>query len=335
MPTLDELIAHHAPARDVSAATVRDAASAAPVLVVLDDDPTGTQSIHDLPVLTRWDEDDLEWALSQRVPALYVLTNTRSLDPDAAEQRNREVARAAQSVAKRLGVEISFVSRSDSTLRGHFPLETDTLVEEVEAFGGPDIDGVIIAPAFPDAGRVTVDGVHYFLDPHLGGRAVPAAETEFARDATFGYASSGLAAWVEEKTAGRNCAVDVIHLDLHTIRGKGAAGVAALESWEEWVPGNVATFKRRRDVAVRGLSEAGFDAALPKATMYVWVSVPGGESSQAFSTRALEQEGVIVMPGGALGAGGEGFFRIALTVTEERLLEATQRLGRLQRDSTC
>lgn len=228
MPTLDELIAHHAPARDVSAATVRDAASAAPVLVVLDDDPTGTQSIHDLPVLTRWDEDDLEWALSQRVPALYVLTNTRSLDPDAAEQRNREVARAAQSVAKRLGVEISFVSRSDSTLRGHFPLETDTLVEEVEAFGGPDIDGVIIAPAFPDAGRVTVDGVHYFLDPHLGGRAVPAAETEFARDATFGYASSGLAAWVEEKTAGRNCAVDVIHLDLHTIRGKGAAGVAAL-----------------------------------------------------------------------------------------------------------
>ena len=220
MPTLDELIAHHAPARDVSAATVRDAASAAPVLVVLDDDPTGTQSIHDLPVLTRWDEDDLEWALSQRVPALYVLTNTRSLDPDAAEQRNREVARAAQSVAKRLGVEISFVSRSDSTLRGHFPLETDTLVEEVEAFGGPDIDGVIIAPAFPDAGRVTVDGVHYFLDPHLGGRAVPAAETEFARDATFGYASSGLAAWVEEKTAGRNCAVDVIHLDLHTIRAR-------------------------------------------------------------------------------------------------------------------
>ena len=155
MPTLDELIAHHAPARDVSAATVRDAASAAPVLVVLDDDPTGTQSIHDLPVLTRWDEDDLEWALSQRVPALYVLTNTRSLDPDAAEQRNREVARAAQSVAKRLGVEISFVSRSDSTLRGHFPLETDTLVEEVEAFGGPDIDGVIIAPAFPDAASTT------------------------------------------------------------------------------------------------------------------------------------------------------------------------------------
>jgi len=124
-------------------------------------------------------------------------------------------------------------------------------------------------------------------------------------------------------------------MDTGQFLGVQAAGVAALESWEEWVPGNVATFKRRRDAAVRGLSEAGFDAALPKATMYVWVSVPGGESSQAFSTRALEQEGVIVMPGGALGAGGEGFFRIALTVTEERMLEATQRLGRLQRDSAC
>lgn len=124
-------------------------------------------------------------------------------------------------------------------------------------------------------------------------------------------------------------------MDTGQFLGVQAAGVAALESWEEWVPSNVATFKRRRDAAVRGLSEAGFDAALPKATMYVWVSVPGGESSQAFSTRALEQEGVIVMPGGALGAGGEGFFRIALTVTEERMLEATQRLGRLQRDSAC
>ena len=81
---------------------------------------------------------------------------------------------------------------------------------------------------------------------------------------------------------------------------------------------------------MRGLREAAFDATAPKATMYVWVPVPAGESSQAFATRALEQEGVIIMPGRALGAGGEGFFRIALTVSEERMLEATQRLGRVQ-----
>ncbi len=118
-------------------------------------------------------------------------------------------------------------------------------------------------------------------------------------------------------------------MDSGQFLGIQAAGVAALESWEEWVPGNVAAFERRRDAAVRGLRKVDFAATEPKATMYVWVPVPEGESSRAFATRALEQEGVIVMPGGALGAGGEGFFRIALTVTEERMFEATQRLGRL------
>jgi len=118
-------------------------------------------------------------------------------------------------------------------------------------------------------------------------------------------------------------------VDTGQFLGIQAAGVAALESWQQWVPGNIATFKRRRDVAVNGLREVGFDATLPKATMYLWVPVPGGESSAAFATRALEAEGVMVVPGSSLGAGGEGFFRIALTVDEERMLEATQRLGRL------
>ena len=105
--------------------------------------------------------------------------------------------------------------------------------------------------------------------------------------------------------------------------------MAALESWQTWVADNVATFQCLRDVAVRGLREGGFAATEPKATMYLWVPVPGSEPSGSFATRALEQEGVIVLPGAALGAGGEGFFRIALTVSEERMSEATQRLGRL------
>lgn len=228
MPTLDALLAEHAPAPTVSAATVREGAATAPVLVVLDDDPTGTQSVHDLPVLTRWDPEHLEWALSQQVPAVYVLTNTRSLDPAEAEHRNREIADVALSVAGRLGIEIAFVSRSDSTLRGHFPLETDTLIRQIAASGGSDIDGVVLVPAFPDAGRVTVDGVHYFVDPQQNSRAVPVAETEFARDATFGFSSSDLASWVQEKTAGRVAAEDVLHIDLRTIRVKGAEGVAEI-----------------------------------------------------------------------------------------------------------
>ncbi len=108
-----------------------------------------------------------------------------------------------------------------------------------------------------------------------------------------------------------------------------AAGVAALESYDTWVPDNVAHFQRRRNAAVEALRAAGFDARAPQATMYLWVPVPGNEPSEQFASRALEEEGVVVLPGGALGDGGEGFFRIALTVDEARLREAAMRLGRL------
>jgi LL-diaminopimelate aminotransferase len=111
--------------------------------------------------------------------------------------------------------------------------------------------------------------------------------------------------------------------------GIQAAGVAALESWREWVPENVATFQRRRDAAVPAFQRAGFAADCPKATMYLWIPVPGGEGSEAFARRALERAGVIVLPGAALGKGGEGYFRIALTVPEARLAEAAGRLGEL------
>lgn len=108
-----------------------------------------------------------------------------------------------------------------------------------------------------------------------------------------------------------------------------AAGAAALDAAEGWVPGNIAVFQERRDRAAEALASAGFDVTVPKATMYMWVPVPRGEPSEAFATRALEQEGVIVLPGAALGEGGEGFFRIALTVDGERLEEAARRLGRV------
>jgi LL-diaminopimelate aminotransferase len=118
-------------------------------------------------------------------------------------------------------------------------------------------------------------------------------------------------------------------MDTGQYLGIQAAGVAALETWQEWLPGNVETFRRRRDAAATALVQAGFDVTLPKATIYLWVPVPGGEGSESFARRALEQEGVIVLPGAALGAGGEGFFRVALTVDEVRLTEAARRLKRL------
>jgi LL-diaminopimelate aminotransferase len=111
--------------------------------------------------------------------------------------------------------------------------------------------------------------------------------------------------------------------------GIQAAGTAALATCDEWLPGNIAELQRRRDAAAAALRAAGFDVTVPRATIYLWVPVPGGEGSESFARRALEQQGVIVLPGAALGEGGEGFFRLALTVGGERLAEAATRLGRL------
>ena len=108
-----------------------------------------------------------------------------------------------------------------------------------------------------------------------------------------------------------------------------AAGKAALESYDSWVPQNIAEFQKRRDAMVSAMRGAGFDVEAPRATMYLWIPVPGNQPSEVFARRALLEEGVVVMPGSALGSGGEGFFRIALTQPAARLAEAAQRLGKI------
>jgi len=118
-------------------------------------------------------------------------------------------------------------------------------------------------------------------------------------------------------------------MDTGAFLGVQAACAAALRSWDEWVPGNIETFRLRRDAAAEGLAAEGFDVRIPKATMYLWVPVPTSEMSMDFCRRALEQEGVIVLPGSSMGKAGEGFFRVALTTSEERLRLAAARLGRL------
>ena len=108
-----------------------------------------------------------------------------------------------------------------------------------------------------------------------------------------------------------------------------AAGVAALESWETFVPQNVAIFKQRRDAAVAAFRSAGFECEVPLATMYLWIKLPDGIPSAAFAERLLEDEGVIVMSGSSFGAGGEGFFRISFIASPERIAQAAQRAGRV------
>ncbi|MBC7589756.1 MAG: hypothetical protein H7226_01760, partial [Salinibacterium sp.] len=211
----------------------REAVRAATVLVVLDDDPTGTQSVADLPVLTSWEASDFAWAFAQDAPAVYVLTNTRSLDPETAAQRNREVVTSALAASITSGVTVSFASRGDSTLRGHFPLETDVIAETVRRVSGTPVDAVIIVPAFPDAGRITIDSVHY---TRTAGGLIPVADTEFARDATFGYTNSNLRGYVAEKSQGSWAAEDVVALTLDIVRGGTESIVAALSDLRESTP---------------------------------------------------------------------------------------------------
>jgi LL-diaminopimelate aminotransferase len=114
-----------------------------------------------------------------------------------------------------------------------------------------------------------------------------------------------------------------------------AAGVAALQSWTEFVPRNVATFRERRDAAVRAFRNAGFGCDVPQATMYLWLRLPDEIPSALFAERLLEDEGVVIMPGSAFGAGGEGFFRVSFITAPERIAEAARRAGKVLANLTA
>jgi LL-diaminopimelate aminotransferase len=109
--------------------------------------------------------------------------------------------------------------------------------------------------------------------------------------------------------------------------GIQAAGVAAIESWSEFVPRNRGVFAQRRDAAVAAFRANGFSCESPCATMYLWIPLPEGIASAAFCDRLREEQGVIAMPGSGFGAGGEGFFRISFIQNGPRLAEAARRAG--------
>ncbi len=188
-------------------------------VVVLDDDPTGTQTVHSVPVLTDWSVETLKAQLSNDWPAFYILTNSRSFTLDVAQSINTEIGRNLNAAARQADCPFVVVSRSDSTLRGHFPGEVAALARALQT----DFDGWIITPFFPEGGRYTIDGVHYVDE---GGWLVPAAETEFARDPAFGYRSSNLCQWVAEKTGGRVAADDVSLVAIKDLREGGPARVS-------------------------------------------------------------------------------------------------------------
>lgn len=198
-------------------------------VIVLDDDPTGTQSVHGIPVLTEWHIESLQAELESDLPAFYILTNSRAMPVEKAQALSAEIGRNATAAQSRINQDaqqggascnIALISRSDSTLRGHFPDEVDALARQVHGIVPP----YLIAPAFLAGGRYTIDDVHYVAQ---GETLTPAGETEFAKDAAFGYRASNLRAWVEEKTRGAIKAGEVSSICLDDIRAGGPQVVAA------------------------------------------------------------------------------------------------------------
>jgi uncharacterized protein YgbK (DUF1537 family) len=185
-------------------------------IIVIDDDPTGSQTVHGCLLLTRWDVDTLLEGLRDDSPLFFVLSNTRCMGVGEAESVTCEICNNLRIALDHLaaeGIQLAplFVSRSDSTLRGHYPLETDVIAETLGPF-----DAHFLVPAFFEGGRITRDSVHYLM---VDGKPVPVNETEFARDSVFGYSHAYLPDYVEERTRGRIHAANVQRFVLDDVRG--------------------------------------------------------------------------------------------------------------------
>ncbi|KZR85061.1 hypothetical protein MITS9509_00392 [Synechococcus sp. MIT S9509] len=220
------------------------AAEAARKIVVIDDDPTGSQTVHSCPLLLRWDVQTLRQGLRHPSPLLFVLANTRALSPEAAAERNREIVASLEQALAAEGIsdqQLLLVSRGDSTLRGHGVLEPAVLAEELgDRFGA--VHATLHVPAFLPGGRTTVNGVHL-----LNGQ--PVHTTAFARDRSFGFSTSCLDNWLEEKSDGAIPAASVLRLQGELLDraaeqrsadlfADGSSGFTELVVWLEALDGN-------------------------------------------------------------------------------------------------
>ncbi len=191
-------------------------------IIVLDDDPTGVQTVHDIHVYTDWSVDSIEEGFKEDNSMFFILTNSRGFTSLETEKVHGEIARNILKVSKKLKREFIIISRSDSTLRGHYPLETNVLRETIEANSGIRFNGEVILPFFKEGGRFTIDSIHYVQE---GEYLIPAGETEFAADKTFGYTQSHLGKWIEEKCHGEFRAENFEYISHESIRNTDIDGI--------------------------------------------------------------------------------------------------------------
>ncbi|HWL12677.1 MAG TPA: four-carbon acid sugar kinase family protein [Ureibacillus sp.] len=184
-------------------------------IIVLDDDPTGVQTVHGVSVYTDWSLESIDKGFQEDNSMFFILTNSRGFTAAETTKAHQEIAANIVEAAKRNNHKFTIISRGDSTLRGHYPLETQVLKETVEANSDNRFDGEVILPFFKEGGRFTIDNIHFVqYDEYL----VPAGETEFAKDRTFGYTKSHLGEWAEEKSNGEYQAENMTYISLESLR---------------------------------------------------------------------------------------------------------------------
>ncbi|MDF2524108.1 MAG: hypothetical protein K0R31_1749 [Clostridiales bacterium] len=193
-------------------------------IVVLDDDPTGVQTVHDVSVYTSWDTEAITSGFNEDNSIFFILTNSRGFTKEETVKVHAEIARTLTEVSKNTGKDYILISRSDSTMRGYYPVETATLKGGIERNSEKRFDGEIIFPFFKEGGRFTIGNVHYVKE---GDFLTPAGQTEFAKDKSFGYKSSHIGEYVEEKTAGQFMKEDCTYISLEDIRNENIQQITA------------------------------------------------------------------------------------------------------------
>lgn len=205
-------------------------------IIVLDDDPTGVQTVHGVPVFTDWDSETIEAVFKEDRQLVFLLTNSRAFSIKETTKVHKDIAERIAQVSKRLNQPFLLVSRGDSTLRGHYPLETETLKQTIEQNSSLHYDGEIILPFFKEGGRETIDDIHYVKQNDA---YIPAGETEFAKDRMFGFSNSNLRDWVEEKTDGTFKRDSVVSVSLDELRALDFVSIVeklmSLENFEKLI----------------------------------------------------------------------------------------------------
>lgn len=180
-------------------------------IVVLDDDPTGTQTVQGVAVITEWTTEHIQTEFEAGTDIFYILTNSRSLPADEADAIAEEIGTNLNLASKQTARDFLVISRSDSTLRGHYPNEVDALASAIDH---EDAINFLI-PAFFEGGRYTINDVHYIKENN---ELIPVSETPFAADKTFGFRHANLKNYIEEKSNGKTKAAEVQSLSIHDLR---------------------------------------------------------------------------------------------------------------------